>query len=387
MKHLFDRLVVCAYVAVAVLPAVGLYTRFDDRPIDGVLVDKRRPKLTAKAFLTERYQHDFAAWFENRIGFKGYSVRVDNTLLYHLFDETKFGANVVLGEDGVLYERDDLEYFGKYGPYLPSAATADAFARKVAAIQAWYRARHRDFIPVVIPSKTSVYRAEVPASWRRLVGSPPPTDEHVYRLLLRALDAHGVRYVDARAMIERSTEPRPKLWGIDARHWSSFAACLAMQEVVKLYAESSGRAMPDHPCATTLRVVEPNHVDHDLARLVNAWGVDEAAEVPVVEPLGQARDISGAPTLLITGCSFSWALLRDAHRAGEFRRLEMNYYNQTFVPWPEDIHKPVEPYSAYWNETVLDKDLVILDLTETYAFAEGGYSEVFVDQIAKALGI
>jgi hypothetical protein len=386
MPRVFDRIIVCAYLAVAVLPAIAIYTRFDDKKVYGALVEAKRPKLAVRPFLSEKYQHQFTEWFEGQLGFKGYSVRVDNTLLYHVFDETKYGAHLEVGVDGVLYERDDLEYYSKYGPYLPTTAAIDGFAERVARVQAWFAERKRGFIPVIIPSKTTVYRAEIPSAWIRPIGSTPPSDEHVYRALARAFDARGVRYVDARDMIEHASEPREHVWGPDARHWSAYAACRALREVHVQYAAIVGRAAAPYECALTMTPVKASHVDHDLALLANAWGVERAAVVPVVAPPAQGPIGVPLPSALITGCSFSWTLLRDAERSRAFGALDMNYYNQTFVSWPADGRAPVEPGSPYWTEHVVNKDLVVLDLTETY-IGEGTYSFDFVAQVAQAIGV
>jgi hypothetical protein len=91
--------------------------------------------------------------------------------------------------------------------------------------------------------------------------------------------------------------------------------------------------------------------------------------------------------LLVTGCSFSWTLLRDAERSGIFGTMNMNYYNQTFVSWPENGRAPVDPATTYWHDAVLSSDLVILDLTETYALGDDTYSLEFVDQLAGAIGV
>jgi hypothetical protein len=129
----------------------------------------------------------------------------------------------------------------------------------------------------------------------------------------------------------------------------------------------------------------PEHVDLDLWRLLNAWGVPRAHAVPVVAPAPQRA--GERPSALLVGCSFSWTLLRDAGRSGAFGELDMNYYNKTFVSWPADGRLAVDPKTEAWREATLDKDLIVLDLTETYLFAYDAYSTQFVDELAAALGV
>jgi len=385
MSRWTDRSLVGVYLLVAIAPAIGIATRFDNAKINGALSPAKRPAPSFHRFLDEKYQADLTAWFESNLGFRAYSVHADNTLLYHVFGESKQGARVKVGGHGVLYELDDLAYYSKTDPYLPSAETVDAYAAKLAKVQTWVAGMRRGFVPVIIPSKTTIWRDDVPAAWARPLGAVRPTDTRVYEAFKRALDAHGVVYVDARAMLEHSTEPRARLWGHDARHWSAYAACLTMQAVMAKYAQLTHRPPVDYPCPVTMRSDVPDDfVDFDLWGLLNAWAVPRDPVVPVVAAPA-AAPAGARPNALIVGCSFSWTLLRDAERSRALGALYMNYYNKTFVAWPQDVHTPVEPGSAAWNDITLREDLYILDLTETYLFADGAYSTEFVDQLGEAL--
>ena len=385
MPRLLDKILVCVYVALAVLPLVGMQLGIFHKSVDGAVAAQKRPALRAKAFLSERFQKGFTAWFEARLGFKGYAVHADNSLLYHVFDETKQGARLVVGSDRVLYELDDIGYYNKHGAALPAPAIVDAYAAKLGRVQAALAARGKALVPVIIPSKTTVYRSELPPGWVKPLGLTRPTDEHVYAAFVRALEKHGVRHVDARAMIMSTKEPRVLMWGVDARHWSGYAACLALREVLAHRATLTSTPPIDYPCPVAMEPTGPEHVDLDLWRLLNAWGVPRADVVPVVAA-GSQRS-GERPSVLLVGCSFSWTLLRDAERSGVFGELDMNYYNKTFVSWPADGRLAVDPATETWREATLDKDLIVLDLTETYLFAYDAYSTQFVDQLAAALGV
>jgi hypothetical protein len=383
MARLLDKVLVCLYVALAAVPLVGMQLRIGHKSADGVVATRARPTPSAASFVSEQFQKDFTAWFETRLGFKNYAVFADNSLLYHLFGETKHGARVVIGHDGVLYEMDDLWYYSRPASALPAPGTIDAYAAKLARLQAALAARGKAFVPVIIPSKTSVYRNEVPPGWVLPLGQPRPTDDHVYGALVRALSAHGVRHVDAREMITTTLEPRALMWGPEARHWSEYAACLVMRDVFAHRAALLSMPPIDYPCPVTMTRTGPEHVDLDLWRLLNVWGVSRAAQVPSVASPSQLR--GHRPGILLVGSSFCWTLLREAERSGLFGELEMNYYNKTFIAWPADVRVPAEPHTPAWREATFEKDVIVLDLFETYLFVPDGYSMQFVDQVGAAL--
>ncbi len=386
--RLLDRLLVAAYVALAALPVIAMVTGLRGRELRGSLEPTPRPALRGKAVLTERYQKAFAAWFESHLGLKGTSIAIDNAILYHAFGETKQGATVRVGEDGVLFNDEDINYFNKHGPWLPDPAYIDLLADQIADVQRRLRARGRALVPVLVPAKTSIWRDKVPTPWKLALGDPPPSDGRIYRAFRAALERRGVAFVDTRERFEamiRAGTPRADLWGPDARHWSVYGGCLAMQEVSALYARLTGRPRPPHACAFERARRSRSHDDFDLWRLLNAMFVYPTVKaIPVVQHAPPAPAIPKPRTLLV-GTSFCWTLLRDASDSGLYRGLHLNYYNQTFVPWPEGEQFPVEPSSPVWRAVTMDNDLYVLDLFEGYLAAPGAYVELFLEQFLAEL--
>lgn len=397
MPRARDIVLVCSYLVIAVLPVIAMLFDVHDVRINGVYVHPPAPSLAFSAVTGETFQKDATAWFEDRLGLKGYSVHLDNSILFHVFGETKPGANVRVGADGVLFQPDDLYFMAKYATGLqPSAEQIEAFAAKLAAIQTKLAHRGKALVPIIIPAKTTIYRDAVPSQWRRDVGDPPPTDTLVYAAFKAALDRHQVVYVDSRAAMTAPGARRELLWGRQARHWSYYAACLALHDVAADYGSLTGRPIGDYPCAVSTTSTAPRwHDDYDLLRLLNAFKVPRASEpVPVVgvPPLATTPD---KPDALIIGSSFGWMLVRDAQRSGVFGKLHFNYYNNSMfdwptekrvtTPWEEPGATPIEPFSPEWRAATVDKDLYILDLFEAYLII-GSYSGDFLDQLDQALG-
>lgn len=387
MKRL-DRTMVVLYCVVAALPFAAMRLKWHDRPIAGVLPVARYPKLSLASFRSETFQTGYTTWFESKLGFKGTSIAVDNTLLYHAFHDTKTGSQVMLGRDRMLFKDEDIAYFNKSGAELPDQARVEDLANRIASVQNGMREQHRAFVPLIVPSKTTVFPDKVAARWTRDLGTPRPSDERIYRAIKRALDARKVVYVDAREMFLKGDIDRELLWSNDARHWSYYGACLAMVEVVRDYAELTGRSPLAYDCPVERKRVDRQHDDYDMWRLLNLWGVPRAPRlVPVLHrgpvapaPVAPADD---RPSLLLIGTSFEWTILRDAERTQRFGRLHFNSYNKVLVAWPEDVGSDVHPHTEEWRDLFLHKDLYVLELFEVYLFAPGSY----VDQTLDELGV
>ena len=353
-----NRIAVCAYVALLVLPAAAMIGGFRDQPIAGALPPRPWPAASLAAVTDESFQRDVTAWFEGTLGFKGYAIYADNTALYHGFGETRFGAPVVRGKGDVLYMRDDVEYYNRTARL--DAAELAPFAAELARIQAALRGQHRAFIPIIVPAKTSVYRDEVPARWTRALGTPRPSDTQIYQVMKRVLDQAGVAYVDARELFAHSEEPRERLWGPQGRHWSDYGSCLALREIMRLYASQTGTRFA-FDCTPQRIAGWRWHPDYDLRNLINASGIARdprrwRAGYPPRSAF-QAR-----PSVLLIGTSFMGELASNIDDSRLFGRRIINYYNATF--YGVNFGQPVEPHTDPWRAVVLDRDLYILDLFE-----------------------
>jgi hypothetical protein len=354
------RILVLVYVLVLVLPIAATVLRVPQPKIDGALVRPAKPSASVEGFLDESYQPDFVAWFTANLRLRRHALILENTLFRVLLGEAQHGADVVLGDDGVLFAPDDLEVYNRSAAELPSQDAIDAMADRIARVQLRLRERHQALVPILIPNKTTVYRESIPDRWTRELGDVRPNDR-VYQQMKAALDIRHVTYVDARPIIDG--EPRDRMWASAARHWSFYTACLSMREVMKSYAALTERPSPSYDCTLVLDPAATWHDDVDLWRLENALG--PLPTKPVAGALHQparTRDLK----VLFVGSSFCITLVKDAEQSGVFGRMVLDFYNKTFMDFPSDVRTPVHPHTDPWRDIVLGNDLYVLDLYETF---------------------
>lgn len=382
-----DRIMVVLFFAAAALPYAAMKLGARDHEIFGRLPPAPYPEQrTLAAFTSEELQKTFTAWFESKLGFKGYSIAIDNTLLYHVFHDTKPGSYVMLGDGGVLFKDEDIQYYNKSGAALPAQAHVDVIADRIADLQQRMRARRRAFVPLIIPSKTTLYRAEIPAFWTRDLGQPRPSDERVYAAFTRALDARKVVYVDARAMFMSGSERRELVWGVDGRHWTEYGACLAMRGAVHAYNELTGNPPLGLECVERSKPGPAAHEDYDLYRLLNVWGLARQPDhIPDVEHRVPPPTTARKPGFVIAGTSFCWGPLYQAEKSGLFGAMHMNYYNKLIVEWPKNVHTTLVPNTKEWRDAFADKDLYVLDLFEPFLLAPNTYVDEFLEEMRREL--
>jgi hypothetical protein len=379
------KLAKLAYVA-ALLTLAGAGTAnmiakaIADVPTWGVEVGAPRPVLSFAALRRvrdESFQRDFVAWFEQSWGLRGYAVRTDNTLNVAVFHETRVGQGVVVGDRGVLYPQDDIGFTNRDdGP-----ESTIALARRFASLQVRLRLLGKALVPILIPSKTSAYRDEVPDRWHRR-GVYRRSDANLYRAFVETLSASGGRFVDARALLTDDSKAGD-VFSTTARHWRPRAGCRALAAAIDV-------ARPDLPelgdqqidCRTTRDLDPPIIVgDFDLHRLLNVWG-GRPASVDVDLLTGRASPpVLAIPTLFV-GSSFGWMFADIARDLDVLQPSLFYYYDETSIDTKTRATKKLEPLTPSWRDDTFGKRLIVVAVLETYLPDDGAK---FLSEIEQAI--
>ncbi|MBA3541529.1 MAG: hypothetical protein H0T79_18090 [Deltaproteobacteria bacterium] len=391
MRPIFNRILVGLYLALALVPVTAMLLKVKDHRLDGTFPPGPRPALTVAAVLDDSFQTKLTTWFETSFGLRAWAVWIDNSILYHLFAETRFGSRVALGTDGTLFEGDDINYFNASAAQLPSADHVAALADRIANLQARLRAHGRAFIPVFVPSKTTFYRDKVPALWTRDLGDPRPGTRLVHHAIRDALEARHVTYVDGIDLLTTSTESRDLLWGPGARHFSNYAGCLVVRATLAAYARVTATPPIEYPCIADVKRSKRSHGDLDLFRLVNAWGAarDPVGRDVLHDPL-PAAPLAGAPKIMWIATSFGWVTMGDAALSKRFPELHLDYYNSSvFDGGNAQALGSIDPRSEAWRALFLTRDLYVFELHESYVtlgpFGSGYFAMDALDALDEQL--
>ncbi|MBG0810944.1 alginate O-acetyltransferase [Methylosinus sp. H3A] len=228
-----------------------------------------------------------------------FAVRARNQLLYSLFGVSG-ASGLVVGRDEQLFERFYIDEFCRRGA-SPSETTLARWAQRVAESEAAAHARGKGFAYLISPSKASQYPqyfpagAKCPALARGTVDKLGP-----YRA---ALDARGLRFVDAPALLEA----RKKDYDIDffprgGTHWNLLGAALATREATRLIGEGAGLGAFDFDWR---RGDVAEGTDRDLLDLLNLlWPDPHYPVATILRAPGTEAHCARAPRLLALGGSF-----------------------------------------------------------------------------------
>jgi hypothetical protein len=381
MHRRIQLLLIVMYLAAAMLPVLWLVSGARRQRVGGTLPLAKLPAPTLASIADERFQHGVTRWFENHRTLFGYAVHLDNTVLYRVFGETRAGARIVLGRDRrILFIDEDIGHLNLREFNIPTPEAVADLAGRIARAQRAMQARGQALVPLIVPAKTSVYRDQVDPRWRRFDG-PTPSDVRVYEQMVAELDRAGVLYVDMRAELTSGRHERAAVWGPEARHWSDYGACLALQQVAQRAAGLRGAPPVPYDCRLARVPADWRNADFDLWRLLNVWGVPRSRRVPIAEHAPPPAGIRPLRTLLV-GTSFNWNLLFDAERSGVLRPLRLLYYDSRLIDWPGLAGIPMSAGAPGWDAVLAEQDLVVLDLMEAAVFSGHQYLESFLRDVA-----
>ena len=348
---------------VLALPLVQMATGFPpDYPLAGVETTATRPATGWAAWWNGTLQPDFDGWINQRIGLRGWLVRTANQLNYVLFRELprRSGTQVLLGRDGMLYEKVYVDAYNQSGHRLGKELRNISASTK--RLQDRLAADGIAFLLVIAPSKAEIYPEFLPPE-ADVAGRP--TRRSNYENFVKYLRADGVNLVDAHELfLQWKTAPgAPRLFANGGTHWNEYGAARVVAEIARRLRAATGKDLPTVEIvgAATNRTIVGE--DNDLGELVNLWSGRPLAG-PQVHPVVDVRPGAHLPDVLFVGDSFVFTLTNFMDRHGLYRKRNTYYYYNREYFWPAAPNAPLDKRQLDLLAEVRGRDAVVIEVGE-----------------------
>lgn len=375
-----------AGIALLVTPVVAMRVDLiEQRALAGVAETATRPPWRFASLLAEDFQKKFVGWFEQNYGLRPTLVRLDNSIGYRLFHETRIGSNVQVGLGDMLLNHELTSLHNR----LPSDPEHVRNQAKLALdAQKALLAEGKVLILLLLPSKVSVFPDSVPAGWTAPLtprGQPRPWLTTMYEPFVAELERLGVLFVDGPRLLAPMAKAQPSLLYVhEGRHLNPPAACLVFEAGLAL-ARPLLRdwTIPSLDCGYDL---VPGNVDvdeeYDFYRVLNVWGKPRTTTIARLHSVvPETTPESRRPDALIVGSSFAGRIFLEARRNHAFGKSLYYYYNRTVEDGVERYPVP-DATSDRWRELTLSKQIFLLPIPQDYLPDAG---REFFEQILKAL--
>lgn len=327
-------------------------------PLAGVMEPPKLPPPSAKTFGTEELQRAWAKWFDAKLAVRSPLVRLDDSIGFYGFRETRPDKHVKVGKNDILFLDEQLWSFNRQD--TPDAHAAAARFRRA---QELLEAHGKALLLIVIPNKPMLFPESVPDEWIVDLPWPRPATTQIYAPFAAELDRQGVMWVDGAKRL--SGLPREQIYTRTGRHLTPYAMCLLVHDGF----DRARALVPDLgpiDCSYELRTDVPVEEDqYDLFRLLDVFAERPAIPIPMTLPVPEPTPPVQRPEALLIGTSFGWRVLKEARRNHAVGHTHFFYYDVTAYDADADrvVPKP-QALGPEWREIVRSKSLFVVDINE-----------------------
>jgi hypothetical protein len=309
---------------------------------------------------------------DERLPLRNWMVRISNQLDFWLLGSSRQN-NVVIGRNGVLFEKAYIEEAFGYRPAIPDEQLV-RFGAELKRLSELLARRHIAMVVLGTPGKVSFMRDAVPSAFADYHAGAPRN----YDRLVRIFTEMGVPFVDGRAeMRNAEADVRVPLFPRGGTHWTRFGAFRAIERpVARILAEEA--PAPGHLVLDDVSMsAGTGDTDTDLLSLLNLLIRDRSYRIVNVK-----LHLEGPPlpkAIVLVGSSFIHqirSLLEEAQVAPRVLAFPyMTSYFPCLTCGPEEV-------PAAWPQTIANEtSALIVEINEAAFFASADYLEV----LSKAL--
>jgi hypothetical protein len=194
-------------------------------------MEKRRcapfPHLECNAQSIKAFPSGFESFYNDAFALRLQLVSLANQLLWRLFDLSG-SDKVMIGKHGWMYYVDNgYEEILRHEQLSPSQV--ELFVRHFEARRLWLAAHHIKYLLVIAPSKTEIYREELPDEVK-----PQHPSSMLNQVVAALQERSGVEVIDLKGKLlsVKSKLELPIYYKTDS-HWNALGAFVGYQDLAK----------------------------------------------------------------------------------------------------------------------------------------------------------
>jgi hypothetical protein len=369
------------------------HPRLRNLTLGGIQAPVKKAELSWGALRSGDLAKNAASHFDHGFPGREWMVRWHNEMTWRVFGEVHDRADVAIGENDSLFEKQYLRN------HLISRRIEPEHLRRLlddlATLQRHYDTVGKPMLLVITPCKVSICPEDVPRTWQKRM-QPGPFMKDIF---LREARARGIQVVDAQAVVleaSRSPAQPAPLFPRGGTHWTQYGALLGANEMLRHLATEVRGLEPMQIATMSIRDVPPTwdgtdatqglETDRDLVDLVSfihPWRFPSPEVFPVVSAIA----VEERPSTVVVGGSFCWLMMHLMNRAALFSRMDFHFYH-SISSWrfQGGVLKRLEQSAGKpdFARDVLPASCLILEINEA-AVDEGRHLRHFLDDALRHL--
>ncbi len=367
-KGILRRILLIILLCLLILPYVQeKLNLYNETPLNGAITIAEKPLFSVGEWLKGTFQEKAESFLNQNFGFRTGLVRLNNQILYSVFNKAK-AKDVVVGKESYLYESGYIDAINGVN-YLGDKIFAEKI-RKILLLSDTLSKMNKSLILTIAPSKARFYPEYIPDNLLHI------SNQTNYNGFVKAAKDARLDILDFGDYFVKSKDTSkyllfPKL----GTHWSNYGACLAEDSLIHYIERVRQIDLPEFQWSVD-GLKRAYGTDYDIADGMNLLYRIRGPELayPV---LTYEKDSSKIQLKVVSiADSFYWMFMYN--QIGEiFEKHQFWYYFNDIWPKSNDCQRENRVVADIDLKAEIDKnDVFIILNTESTA---GGYGFGFIE--------
>lgn len=351
------------FVGVLLLPLIQLkFNLIEEKKLQGEYTLAKEPLFSKSSLKKGEYQTGIENLLKDRIGFRGFLVRLRNQFNYSLLgDVNTYGVSV--GKDNMLIPNTYIESY--FGLDYVGDDKIDQFTSNLYSIQEGLKNQGINFMVLLAPGKASIYPERIPEDQIPEETSLPTN----YNKLIESAASKKINLLDFRAyLLSLKGQTETQIFPNFSVHWSGNTVSLVSDSLIKYINHQFQLNLPSIQRQEGYYTVKDyQYTDYDIGESMNLlWhAAEDSLYYPTIKFIYKDKNAK-RPAMLGCGDSFFQSFkgfypVLDSCFSQDSR---LYYYNK-LVDWPPRFHNQNLSTSVLDIAIELKRtDIVILEMTE-----------------------
>ena len=326
------------------------------------------PKLTFESYSESQFQPVFEKYIEERMGFRGFSIRLKNQVDYSVFNftQTQF---VVIGKNRMLLPENCIRNYK--GIDFKGVERIRNEVRRLKMIQDELKKHNVDFLLIFAPGKATYFSELIPDHYKQR----PNTN---YKTYINAISGSGIHFIDMNSwFLQMKENAKYPLYPLNGAHWNSYGISLAADSMLRYIEKLRNIDLPDFSWSQATLSDSLTYRDNDIGVMMNL--IKPLKNDPM--PYFHFRYINAGkvkPRLIAIGDSYWFGFTETGIIKHVFANNRFwNYFRDDFIN--DRVAGNVANLDI--EKELYNQDLVILITTESnYQIFPFGFIDGFFDR-------
>ena len=329
---------------------------FKEAPLQGDFYTKKWTGFTFKTWFNGQYHIEKEAFIDENFGFRISFVRLNNQLLFSLFNIAK-AHEIIIGKENYLFGTDYIKSYT--GEDFIGDEKIKKSVNELSLINDELKKRGKIFLILIAPNKCYYYPEYLPDKFST------PGDSTNYKSYLKYLSKSNILFIDFNAwLMAQKHITNYLLYPKTGIHWSNYSAALAAASVVKYLRKNATINIAGFSIEGVELSDWAKNPDQDIEDGCNLlFRIDKPKQFAY--PIIKADDAGRKkPKAFIVSDSYYWNWSWYGLDTMMFKTPFMGYYyNDVYnISAGRDVINPVSYYGI--NSLIDQNEIIILMTTE-----------------------